>query len=153
MKVTIVAATGGVGRELLGQALAAGHDVTAVVRNPDKLPGEVRADDRARVITADLAAPDPVALESAAAGADAILSGLGPRSGSDAGIASRGTRAIIAAMRATGARRIAPLFVVVISEHPLEVPGRGALECGPVSGGRTGQVDGVDVHVAGCDRR
>jgi hypothetical protein len=37
MKLTIVAATGGVGTELLGQALAAGHDVTAVVRNPGKL--------------------------------------------------------------------------------------------------------------------
>ena len=123
MKVTIAAATGGVGRELLGQALAAGHDVTAVVRNPDRLPGEVRADGRARVITADLAAPDPVALESAAAGADAILSGLGPRSNSDAGIASRGTGAIIAAMRATGARRIvvvsaAPVSTVASAHHP-----------------------------------
>jgi putative NADH-flavin reductase len=37
MKLTIVAATGGVGRELLEQAVAAGHDVTAVVRNPAKL--------------------------------------------------------------------------------------------------------------------
>jgi putative NADH-flavin reductase len=114
MKVTIVAATGGVGRELLGQALAASHDVTAVVRNPSKLPAEVRAADRARVVTADLAAADPVALESAAAGADAILSGLGPRSSSDAGIASRGTRAIITAMRVTGVRRI-----VVVSAAPV----------------------------------
>jgi putative NADH-flavin reductase len=114
MKVTIVAATGGVGRELLGQALAAGHDVTAVVRNPGKLPAEVRAAGRARAVTADMAAADPVALESAAAGADAILSGLGPRSNSDAGIASRGTRAIIAAMRATGVRRI-----VVVSAAPV----------------------------------
>ena len=36
MKLTIIAATGGVGRELLEQAVAAGHDVTAVVRNPAK---------------------------------------------------------------------------------------------------------------------
>jgi uncharacterized protein YbjT (DUF2867 family) len=34
MKLTIVAATGGVGRELPEQAVAAGHDVTVVVRNP-----------------------------------------------------------------------------------------------------------------------
>jgi putative NADH-flavin reductase len=114
MKLTIVAATGGVGRELLGQALAAGHDVTAVVRSPDKLPGEVRAAGKARIVTADMAAADPGALESATAGADAVLSGLGPRSGSDAGIASQGTRAIIAAMRATGVRRI-----VVVSAAPV----------------------------------
>src|SRR5919198_20821 len=32
MRLTIVAATGGIGRQLLQQAVAAGHDVTAVVR-------------------------------------------------------------------------------------------------------------------------
>jgi putative NADH-flavin reductase len=114
MKLTIVAATGGVGRELLGQALAAGHDVTAVVRSPGKLPGEVRTAGKARIVTADLAGADPAALESAAAGANAILSGLGPRSSSDAGIASQGTRAIVAAMQATGVRRI-----VVVSAAPV----------------------------------
>jgi putative NADH-flavin reductase len=114
MKLTIVAATGGVGRELLGQALAAGHDVTAVVRSPGKLPGEVRTAGKARIVTADLAGADPAALESAAAGANAILSGLGPRSSSDAGIASQGTRAIVATMQATGVRRI-----VVVSAAPV----------------------------------
>jgi len=32
MKITIAAATGGIGRQALEQAVAAGHDVTAVVR-------------------------------------------------------------------------------------------------------------------------
>jgi uncharacterized protein YbjT (DUF2867 family) len=114
MKLTIVAATGGVGTELLGQALAAGHDVTAVVRNPGKLPAQMRAAGQARVVTADLAAADPAVLESAVAGADAVVSGLGPRSNSDAGIAAQGTRAIVAAMLATGVRRI-----VVVSAAPV----------------------------------
>ena len=56
MKITIIAATGGVGRQLVSQALAAGHDVTAVARNPAKLPPDVRAG-AARVVTADLARP------------------------------------------------------------------------------------------------
>ena len=43
MKLTIVAATGGIGRDLLEQAVAAGPDVTAVVRSPGKLSREVRA--------------------------------------------------------------------------------------------------------------
>ena len=34
MKLTIFAATGGIGRHALNRALAAGHDVTAVARNP-----------------------------------------------------------------------------------------------------------------------
>ncbi|MBO0807250.1 MAG: NAD(P)H-binding protein, partial [Actinobacteria bacterium] len=80
MKLTIFAATGGVGRELLQQAVAAGHDVTAVVRNPGRLSRQVRS------VTADMAAADPAALETAIAGSGAVLSGLGPRSNSDAGI-------------------------------------------------------------------
>jgi uncharacterized protein YbjT (DUF2867 family) len=116
MKLTVFAATGGIGRHLLDQALAAGHDVTAVARNPSTLPGGVRT------MAADLVAVDPATLEPAVAGADAVLSGLGPRSRSDAGIASVGTRAIVQAMQATGVRRI-----VVVSAAPVATvasPGR-----------------------------
>ncbi|MGE5291360.1 MAG: NAD(P)-dependent oxidoreductase [Micromonosporaceae bacterium] len=112
MKLAIIAATGGVGRELLHQTLAAGHDVTAVVRNPGKLSRQVRA------ITTDLAAPDQAALESAVAGADAVLSGLGPHSNADAGIASQGTRAIVAAMKTTGVRRIVAVSAAPVSTVP-----------------------------------
>jgi len=115
MKLTVFAATGGIGRQALEQAVAAGHEVTAVVRNPKKLSREVR------VVTADLAAPDPAALESAVKGADAVLSGLGPRSASEAGIAGQGTRAIVQAMKATNVRRI-----VVVSAAPIgTVPSPG----------------------------
>lgn len=41
MKLTVFAATGGIGRQLLKQAIAGGHDVTAVVRNPGKLTQDV----------------------------------------------------------------------------------------------------------------
>jgi uncharacterized protein YbjT (DUF2867 family) len=108
MKLTIFAATGGVGRQLLEQAVAAGHDVTAVARNPGKLTREVRT------VSADLAAADPAALQPAVAGADAVLSGLGPHSNADAGIAARGTCSIVAAMQATGVKRI-----VVVSAAPV----------------------------------
>jgi putative NADH-flavin reductase len=116
MKLTIVAATGGIGRRALDQALAAGHDVTAVVRNPRKLSSAVPT------VTVDLAAADPAALESAVAGADAALSCLGPHSVSEAGIASRGTRAIVQAMQATGVRRIVAVSAAPISTVPS--PGR-----------------------------
>jgi uncharacterized protein YbjT (DUF2867 family) len=124
MKLTIIAATGAVGRQLLSQALDAGHDVTAVARNPAKLPPDILASQAARIVTADLAAPDPQVLEAAIGGADAVLSALGPHNNSDAGIAAPGTRAIIAAMRATGVRRI-----VAISAAPVGTvasPGRPA---------------------------
>jgi putative NADH-flavin reductase len=115
MKLTIFAATGGIGRLLVEQAVAAGHEVTAVARHPQGLPAGVR------VVAADLARPDGAALESAVAGADAVLSGLGQRSSADRGVTSRGTRAITQAMQATGVRRI-----VVISAAPVgTVPSPG----------------------------
>ena len=108
MNLTIVAATGGIGRQLVAQALAAGHEVTAVVRNPASLPADLRA------VKVDLASPDRAALAEAVAGADAVLSGLGARGRADFGVASRGTRAIVAAMKETGVRRI-----VVVSAAPI----------------------------------
>jgi putative NADH-flavin reductase len=117
MRLTIFAATGGIGRQILQQAIAAGHDVTAVVRNPDKLSSTP-----ARIVTADLAAADPAALRAAVNGADAVLSGLGPRSKSEAGVAWHGTQAIVSAMQAADLRRI-----VVVSAAPIGTmpsPGR-----------------------------
>lgn len=115
MKLTIFAATGGIGRQILEQAVAAGHDVTAVVRSPQKLSRAVRS------FTADLAAPDLAVLESAIAGADAVLSGLGARSSAEAGVAWQGTRAIVQAMQTTNVRRI-----VVVSAAPIgTVPSPG----------------------------
>jgi putative NADH-flavin reductase len=109
MKLTLFAATGGIGRQILDQAVVAGHDVTAVVRNPDQLGAA-----GIRVVAADLRDPDPATLESAVRGADAILSGLGPRSRSEAGVASQGTRAMVQAMKAAQVRRI-----VVVSAAPI----------------------------------
>jgi putative NADH-flavin reductase len=141
MKLTIFAATGGIGRQLLGQAVAAGHDVTAVVRNPGKLssPGDevtgpgghrgvpggspgLAGPRQVRAVQADLATADAEALAHAVGGADAVLSGLGPRSKAEYGIVTRGTRAIAGAMQATGVRRI-----VVVSAAPagtVASPGR-----------------------------
>lgn len=122
MKLTIIAATGGVGRHLLTQALNAGHDVTAVARNPATLPAGILAARTARIVTADLATPGPQVLQTAVAGADAVLSALGPHNNSDAGIAAPGTRAITEAMRATAVRRIVAISAAPVATTPS--PGR-----------------------------
>jgi uncharacterized protein YbjT (DUF2867 family) len=122
MKLTIIAATGGVGRQLLSQALQAGHDVTAVARNPAKLAADVLASKAPRIVAADLTNPDPQALESAVAGTDAVLSALGPHNNADAGIAAPGTTAIITAMRAAGVRRIVAISAAPVATTPS--PGR-----------------------------
>jgi hypothetical protein len=74
-----------------------------------------------RSVTVDLAAPDPAVLESATAGADAVLPGLGARSNAEAGVAWQGTLAIVQAMQATDVRRI-----VVVNSAPIgTVPSPG----------------------------
>ena len=82
-----------------------------VVRDPAKLAGVP-----IRAVAADLATADPATLRAACTGADAVLSGLGPRSSADAGIATRGTRAVVDAMTGAGVRRI-----VVVSAAPVGV--------------------------------
>jgi putative NADH-flavin reductase len=108
MRLTIFAATGGIGRHLLEQAVAAGHDVTAAVRNPGNLTRDVR------VLRVDLADPDPDPIEQAVWGADAVLSGLGARTSADYGVAGRGTTAIVDAMTTVGTKRL-----VVVSAAPM----------------------------------
>ncbi|GAA3110871.1 SDR family oxidoreductase [Streptomyces rectiviolaceus] len=105
-------ATGGVGGEIVRQALAAGHEVTAVVRDPSRLSA---AGAGLEVFRAGLA--DPEALRAAVAGRDAVLSGLGARSRADAGIAAALTRSVVHAMEAEGVRRL-----VVVSAAPVGPP-------------------------------
>ncbi|MFD7322153.1 NAD(P)-dependent oxidoreductase [Streptomyces sp. NPDC059875] len=109
MKLTVFGATGGIGQEIVRQGLAAGHEVTAVVRDPARftVTGE-----RLEVHRADLTDPD--ALRGAVAGKDAVLSGLGARSRADAGVAAKLTRSVLAAMDAEGVRRL-----LVVSAAPL----------------------------------
>jgi putative NADH-flavin reductase len=74
MRLTIFRASGQTGRHLLTQALATGHTVTAVVRNPTRLP--IRHQ-RLKLVVADVL--DPAAIQPAVAGADAVISALGPQ--------------------------------------------------------------------------
>ncbi|MFC1429435.1 NAD(P)-dependent oxidoreductase [Streptacidiphilus sp. N1-3] len=109
MKLTVLGATGGIGGQIVRQALAAGHDVTAVVREKSRLALEHPA---LRVVTAD--PTDAWALVPFVTGRDAVLSALGPRGRKAVGIASAGTAGALQAMDAAGVRR-----VVVVSAAPL----------------------------------
>ncbi|MGV2915038.1 NAD(P)-dependent oxidoreductase [Streptomyces alfalfae] len=112
MKLTVFGATGGIGGEIVTQALTAGHRVTAVVRDPARLTAEGAG---LEVFRADLT--DPEALRAAVAGRDAVLSGLGARKRADAGVATALTRSVLRAMDAEAVRRI-----VVVSAAPVGPP-------------------------------
>jgi putative NADH-flavin reductase len=104
LKVIVFGATGGTGRALLDQALGAGHDVTAFVRDPAALDG---LDARIRVIAGDALEASSVA--DAVAGHDAVLSALGTRPWRHVDICSGGIRSIVPAMRGAGIRRVVAL--------------------------------------------
>ena len=72
-RVLILGATGGTGRQVVEQAIAAGVDVTVVVRDPAKLSTAARS---IRVFTGDLLRNTSV-LAGAVAGQDAVISTLG----------------------------------------------------------------------------
>ncbi|GAA2266583.1 NADH-flavin reductase [Streptomyces ruber] len=112
MRLTVFGATGGVGQEIVRLALAAGHQVTAVVRDPARL---TVTGEGLEVAGADLTDPGP--LLPALTGRDAVLSGLGARSRKDAGVAARLTRTVLRAMDSAGVLRI-----VVVSAAPLAPP-------------------------------
>jgi putative NADH-flavin reductase len=86
-----------VGATLLDQALAAGHDVRALVRDPARLPTPPRSVDRLAVTRGDAA--DPTAVKEVVAGCDAVLSTLGGVRGPES--MSAGIDVILTAMRST----------------------------------------------------
>lgn len=102
MKLTVFGASGRTGTQVVRQALAAGHEVTAVVRDEARLG--VPSAPRLRVVRADVM--EPAAIAPALEGADAVVSALGPRRGGPPAVLTDGMRSILKAMGSTGARRL-----------------------------------------------
>lgn len=100
MRLLIFGATGGTGRQLLEQALADGHLVTAFVRNPAKI---ARKHANLQVIQGDVR--DDTAVAQAMQNQDVVLSTLGAPASDKTMVRANGTRTIIRAMEQTGIRR------------------------------------------------
>jgi putative NADH-flavin reductase len=113
MKLTIFGATGATGTRLTGQALAAGHDVTAVVRDPARLA--IPAHPRLRTVTADVM--DPASIIPAIAGADAVISAVGPRGTGPTTVIQDSVRSIIQAMQKTGTRRLLEVSGSIVADE------------------------------------
>jgi putative NADH-flavin reductase len=119
MRLTVFGATGGIGTEVVSQALARNHEVTAVVRDPSRLavaPGATLM-----VITADVM--DPTTIKPALDGADAVISALGPRRGGPPTILTDSMRAILTALDAATVRRL----IAVSASGFFTEPGEGPL--------------------------
>jgi len=113
MKLTIFGATGATGTSLTSQALAAGHEVTAVVRDPARLA--VPAHPRLRIVTGNVM--DPGSIAPALEGADAVISAVGPRGTGPTTVIADSVRSIIAAMDKTGTRRFVQVSGSVVADE------------------------------------
>lgn len=125
MKVVILGASGGCGRQLLRLATQGGHEVTAVVRPNSQVDGA----EGVRVLRGDLT--DVAFLRDAVRGADVVMSALGLRL---PGLApwhrpevpdflSRSTPALIEAMKSEGVKRLMVISAGGVGDSRAQMPG------------------------------
>lgn len=115
MKIALIGATGFVGSAILKEALERGHEVTAIVRHPDKL----QAHPKLHAKKGDVYSTDEVA--RLISGHDAVISAFNP-GWSDPEIYNhqvKGTESIIKGVKQAGVKRL------------LFVGGAGSLEVKP----------------------
>jgi putative NADH-flavin reductase len=112
MKLTILGATGATGTCLTEQALVAGHEVTAIVRDPARLA--IPARPRLRVVTADVM--DPASITPALEGAAAVITAIGPHGTGPTTIIQDSVHSIIQAMQKAGVRRLLEVSGSVVAD-------------------------------------
>lgn len=118
-QIALFGATGGTGLQVLEQALAQGHRVRALVRNPAKLGARDGLPDGLEVIEGDVLDPD--AVERCVAGSDAVICVLGSHGGAEP-VEDRGTECILAAMQAAGVRRLIAVTSMGVGDSVEQVP-------------------------------
>ncbi len=109
MKIAIIGATGLVGTKILSESLDRGHEVTAIVRNPERLPTHPQ------LRTAKGDATRPAELASLVTGHEVMISAFNP--GKDE--SGTGAQSIVDAAKRSGVKRL------------LVVGGAGSLEVAP----------------------
>jgi putative NADH-flavin reductase len=114
MRIIVFGANGRVGSRVVAEALERGHDVTAVVRDPENhsLQG-----DGATVVRGD--ATEPASVAELAAGHDLAISAVGPGSSGDLEAVPAAARALLEGLSRAGVPRL------------IAVGGGGTLEASP----------------------
>ena len=100
MKIVVFGGSSGTGLNVVEQALAEGHEVTAFANIP---PAVTIQNPHFHFIHGNVF--NPADVEAAIVGQDAVICTLGVRPGSTKPVCSKGTENIIAAMKKTGVKR------------------------------------------------
>lgn len=120
MRLTIFGASGTTGRHVVQQAVASGHHVTAVVRNPEVLKHEEHQTGQVEVVVADVMRP--AAITPHIEHADAVVSTLGTRGNPMRAttVCSDAIDSIIEAMQTTGVRRLLAMSAADFGNAPAD---------------------------------
>jgi putative NADH-flavin reductase len=110
-RVLVLGATGGNGRAFIEQALGRGHKVTAFVRSPERLQAL-----RGRVTVRKGDTCSVAELTGALQDQDAVVSSLGPPGLGRTTIIRDAARSTVAAMDATGVRRLLIVSAAMLFE-------------------------------------
>ncbi|MEV7783426.1 NAD(P)H-binding protein [Kitasatospora sp. NPDC088351] len=114
-RIAVIGANGTIGSAIVAEAVARGHQVTAVVRDPARYQGTARA-----VVQGDVLKPEDVA--RVAAGQDVLVSAVGGGDGpGHVALVEPAARALVEGLRALGGE--APRLIAV--------GGAGSLETAP----------------------
>jgi putative NADH-flavin reductase len=117
MRIAIFGGTGGTGQQVIEQALEAGHQVSALVRDPDRLS---EASKLADIIVGDVLNTQNVA--ETISGAHAVVVSLGSRSDSPENTVSQGTKNIITCMQDAGVKRLVVVTSLGVGDSKDQVP-------------------------------
>jgi putative NADH-flavin reductase len=115
LKIALFGATGMIGSRIAAEAARRGHQVTALARNPARVPADVA---NLQAAQADLL--DAASVGAAVRGHDVVASAYAPPQ-DDPGVVGKATHALVEGVRAAGLKRL----VVVGGAGSLEVaPGK-----------------------------
>jgi putative NADH-flavin reductase len=117
MKIAVFGATGGTGVEIVKQALAQGHEVTAFVRDPARMPLHHK---QLQLVVGDVL--DPEAVADVVAGHEAVTVSLGTGNLGDRSLRARGTAHIIDAMQAHDVSRLVVVSAMGVGDSFRQVP-------------------------------
>ena len=117
IKIALFGATGGTGLQFCQQALAAGHQITALVRDSARL---TLTHEKLHIIEGNVLDPDAVL--ATVRGAEAVVCSLGNTANNPEGVVTAGTQHIIAAMKQEGVKRLLVVTSLGVGDSIDQVP-------------------------------
>ncbi len=115
-KLAVFGATGGTGKEIVSQALAAGYEVTVLVRDSSRLSVK---HDKLYLVIGDVLNPEKV--EETLAGSDAVCCSLGHTANNPDNVVSEGTRNIVECMQKQDIQRLVVVSALGVGDSQDQV--------------------------------